>query len=309
MSVTSPQAVQSREEPVYRPFHVEVRRAERLSPSFLRVTFTGELDDFADHGLDQRIKLVLPLAGEDPGYGFLDGTPDWFGAWRALADDRRNPLRTYTVRGLRRDPAELDVDFVLHGDSGPATRWANRVTPGDRLVVVGPNARCAGSTRALEWAPPPGADRLLLAGDETAVPAICSIVSALPPGVRGRVLLEVPDPGDALPLAAPAGVEVSWLPRPHGAAHGDLLIPAVAGAVRDLAAPAAPAPVDLEDVDIDTAILWESAAGEGGDGFYAWLAGEAGMVKTLRRVLVRDAGVNRSSVAFMGYWRLGRAEN
>ena len=54
--------------------------------------------------------------------------------------------------------------------------------------------------------------------------------------------------------------------------------------------------------------LWDVPEVPGGDGLYAWLAGEAGVVKLLRRHLVQEAGMDRSSVAFMGYWRLGRSE-
>ena len=70
---------------------------------------------------------------------------------------------------------------------------------------------------------------------------------------------------------------------------------------------AAPREQHLEDVDVDRDLLWDSpAAGEGE--FYAWIAGEAATIKTLRRHLVSDCGVDRRRVAFMGYWRLGQAE-
>ena len=70
-------------------------------------------------------------------------------------------------------------------------------------------------------------------------------------------------------------------------------------------------PADLSDVDVDTDLLWEvptPAVAAAYDGLYAWLAGEAGVVKTLRRHLVQELGIDRRAVAFMGYWRLGRAE-
>jgi NADPH-dependent ferric siderophore reductase len=112
----------------WRFFRVLVARSQRLSPSFLRVTFAGpDLDRFADTGYDQRIKLVLPLP--DCGLGHLPTGPDWHAQWRGLPDERRNPIRTYTVRAVRRHLAEVDVDVVLHGDAGPASRWANRVRP------------------------------------------------------------------------------------------------------------------------------------------------------------------------------------
>jgi NADPH-dependent ferric siderophore reductase len=293
----------------FRVFAVAVGRLRRLSPSFLRVTFTGsELRDFADNGFDQRIKLILPLA--DGGLDHLPTGPDWYSLWRDLPADRRNPIRTYTVRAVRREAAEVDVDIVLHGDAGPASRWANRVTAGDRAVLVGPDARFPGPHGGIEFRPPPRTHAMLLAGDETAAPAITAILERLPRDARGEALLEVPATGDAWPVDGPPGMTVRWLPR-DGGAPGSRLVPAVEEAASRLLAgePARPAQ-QLSDVDVDTEILWEVATGAaaGDGGLYAWLAGEAGVIRTLRRHLVTECGVDRRAVAFMGYWRLGRGE-
>ncbi|MDP9867801.1 MULTISPECIES: siderophore-interacting protein [Streptosporangium] len=307
MTAVSEQTVERVEEILpYCAFHVRVLRTLRLSPSFLRVTFAGEeLSAFADNGFDQRIKLILPLP--DGGFTPLGDGADWYQRWRALPPELRNPIRTYTVRAVRPRRCELDVDFVLHGDAGPASRWATHAAPGHRAVVVGPNAACPGPTGGQEWAPPAGATRLLLAGDETAAPAIAAIAESLSGDVRATVLLEVPERADALPLDVRPGVEVTWLPR-EGARHGELLVPAVREAVAGITPAGGEAADPLEDVDVDAEILWEIPQPSGRDGLYAWLAGEAGVVKLLRRHLVQEAGVDRSSVAFMGYWRLGRAE-
>jgi NADPH-dependent ferric siderophore reductase len=306
MTVEAPQI------PAYRTFVVHVSQLQQLSPSFLRVTFTGpDLGDCAPNGWDQRIKLLLPL----PGRGIADCPtgPDWYADWRALPDDRRNPIRTYTVRAARQEAREIDVDVVLHGATGPASAWAEQAAVGDELAIVAPNARFPGPTGGYEWHPPADASCLLVAGDETAVPAICAIVESLPEGVPARVLLEVPTSADVLPLAAPAGVEVTWLPRRvegTTAEHGALLIEAVARAARDLPGGAGPSRAEaLDDVDVDTDILWEvpDDLPRETSGPYAWLAGEAGTVKALRRHLVQETGLDRGSVAFMGYWRQGKS--
>src|SRR3712207_7404822 len=159
--------VQAPEIPAYRLFSVRVAGVTRLSPSFLRVTFAGaDLDECAPNGLDQRIKVLLPL----PGRGLRDCPrgADWYAEWRALPEERRNPIRTYTVRASRPQLRELDVDFVLHGSTGPASAWAERAAVGDEVALVAPNARFAGPTGGFEWRPPAAAARLLLAGDETA---------------------------------------------------------------------------------------------------------------------------------------------
>lgn len=292
--------------PAYRTFAVRVAALRRLGPSFLRVTFTGpDLDLFASNGFDQRIKVLFPL----PGRGIVDcpDGPDWYGAWRALPAERRMPIRTYTVRAAR--PGEVDVDFVLHGATGPASAWAEQAAVGDEVVLVGPNALFDGDTGGVEWHPPADASCLLIAGDETAVPAICAIVESLPPGRRARVLLEVPAAEDALDVAAPEGVQVNWLPRRSAAGtapRGLLLTRAVMAALTELDLSPAPT-ADLDDVDIESEILWEvPAEPRDTSGAYVWLAGEAGVVKSLRRHLVQEVGIPRTSVAFMGYWREGR---
>ncbi|WP_460754559.1 siderophore-interacting protein [Myceligenerans cantabricum] len=301
-------------------FDVEVSRVTRLCPSFVRVTFTGaELDRFADNGHDQRIKLLLPAptGGWDH---LLRDDPDWFTAWRELPPERRNPLRTYTVRAVRQDLREVDVDMVLHGDSGPASRWATAARKGEPLVIMGPDARHDGPHGGREFTPPSRSHALLLAGDETAVPAIASICEALPADAVGEVFLEVPHPEDGWVIAAPQGVRVHWLAR-DGAEHGDLLVPEVrAAADRMLAMGVRPSsepghvPAEPADVDVDSEILWEVPVDAAGNPLtqetvlYAWLAGEAGVIKTLRRYLVGERGVDRKAVAFMGYWRKGRSE-
>lgn len=311
----------------YRGFDVEVARTRRLSPSFLRLTFTGpDLDRFAPTGLDQRIKLVLPRGcGAAP----LAVTDDWYDTWRALPEDVRPDLRTYTVRAVRPEAREVDVDVVLHGLSpvttrgcglarilgcaceqdgaGPAVRWCAAARAGDPILLIGPDAAWSGETSGVEWRPPAGTHTYLLAGDETAVPAICGILEALPADARGVALCEVPTAADELPVTAPPGVEVRWLAR-DGAPHGARLDAALRAVAGPLLGPTGPGDEPAE-VDVDHQILWDvPAAAEAPTGGYAWIAGEAGVVRDLRRHLVRDLGLDRRAVAFMGYWRRGRAE-
>ncbi|PPK97909.1 NADPH-dependent ferric siderophore reductase [Kineococcus xinjiangensis] len=309
--------------PRYRPFHLQVVRRQRLSPGFVRITLGGaDLADFGAAGWDQRIKVVPPVAGRR----WQDAPEDWFGWWRALPEETRPPMRTYTVRAARPAAGEIDVDFVLHDvdtaqaglqrtgpeHAGPAATWAATATPGDRVVVIGPSAPGTGRMWGVEFAPPPAARSVLLAGDETAVPAISAILEALPQHLHVTALLEVPQAADILPLTTAADARIEWMPRAGSRApHGRLLTEAVRRHTAGLGATGAQVPV-LEDVDVDAGLLWEvpDAPGAcGQDGLYAWLAGEAGMVKELRRHLVREVGVPRESVAFMGYWRRGRAEH
>ncbi|WP_157244880.1 siderophore-interacting protein [Nonomuraea typhae] len=290
----------------FRKFDVRVRGLELLSPSFLRVTFTGEdLDLFADNGYDQRIKLIFPIAGH--GLDCFPTGPDWFQQWRALPAERCNPMRTYTVRHVRPERREVDVDIVLHGDGGPAARWAGAVRPGDEVALFGPDARFEEEHGGLEFRPPAGTGAILMAGDETAAPAICATLERLPAGTRGEALIEVPHATDFLPLDTPSQVQLTWLAR-EGGEHGARLVPAVRAAAARLLPEQKPAD-SFEDIDVDVDELWEVPEEHASGPVYAWLAGEAAVIRTLRRHLVAERGMDKRAVAFMGYWRMGRAEN
>ncbi|RXZ67051.1 siderophore-interacting protein [Agromyces albus] len=315
--LTSLTDVESRPRPAYRAYRASVSRVERLTPHFTRVTFAGEeLAGFGTAGLDQRIKIVLPLP--EVGFAAFPDVDDWYSAWRELPAESRNPFRTYTARAVRPELREVDIDFVGHGDGGPASAWAMNAAPGDEIVLIGPDELSEGRATGIDWRPGV-VDTVLLAGDETAAPAIASILEALPADASGVALIEVPSADDVLELRHPAGVEVRWLPRAVAdAGHGGELIPAVRDwVVRHLVSRAALVPSEdaaaaleaAERADADDAPLWDVPEGHSIDGAcYAWLAGEASAITTLRRFLVREAGLDRRQVAFMGYWRHGRAE-
>lgn len=285
----------------YIGFTGTVSRIVRLSPSLIRITCTGpEFENFGPARYDHRIKLILPL----PGRGFSDFPTgeDWYEQWRQQPEDRQNPIRTYTVRAFRTDPAELDIDLVQHGINGPASAWASTVQVGDQVAVLGPNRRFTGDDGGVEFVPPPPGTPMLLAGDETALPAIAAILEQVPGDVRGKAIIEVPYPGDRIELIKPAGVTIEWLVR-AGAPVGKPMIDCFADHAAELfgLGSAAVADEPIEDPDADADIEpWDVPE----QGSYAWIAGEAAMVRALRRLLVNELGVPKSSVAFMGYWRL-----
>jgi NADPH-dependent ferric siderophore reductase len=294
----------------YLLYRVRIAAIRDLSPSFRRFTLhADELQYFGTEGLDQRIKLLLPI--EVHGCDTVPMTDDWYAVWRDQADDERVPIRTYTVRAVRPELCEIDVDVVLHFPLlGPASRWAANATVGDELVVCGPNVRSDVQLAGIDFRPPAHTDRYLLAGDETALPAIASIIERLPRDAQGVAIVEVPDADDAACMPDHPTLDIRVVGR-HGAPHGSMLQPEVERATRDLIGTG----VDPEDVDIDSGILWETSVDATGAPLrtdaplYAWLAGESSVIKELRRHLVRDRGIDRKAVAFMGYWREGRAEN
>jgi NADPH-dependent ferric siderophore reductase len=289
-------------------FDAYVVRTRRLGPTMLRVTFGGDaLRHFASGGRDQRLKLFLPHPGQNAPLVPTGAGDAWFTAWRAMDPAVRGIMRSYTVREQRRFPQdEMDVDFALHGvldgagptgarsatgaagpavatgataasvPAGPASRWAANARPGDRVTVLGPTVP---DNAGVDFRPAPGTDWVLISGDETALPAVAGILEWLPPGTPAKVWLEVPHAEDIQELPTAADADVTWLVRENTTAHRtELHLASVASAHLPVGTP------------------------------YAWIAGEAGTVKALRRHLVNERGFDRKRVRFTGYWRLDATE-
>ncbi|MER6398607.1 siderophore-interacting protein [Kitasatospora sp. NPDC001603] len=253
--------------------YIQVVAVERVTPRTARITFEADaLDGSVGRSPDQQVRLCFPKPGRTepvlPGGG--DDPMGWYQAYLAVPEDERPWMRSFTVRGRRPGTRRLEVDFVLHGDGGPASAWADRARPGDRLGMVGPSELYARPVPLA--AVVAGADWVLLAGDETALPAIATLLAALPAGIRAVVYAEVADEAERQLLATPADLTVHWVYR-DGAAPGGPLTDAVRAA-------------DLP----------------GGTPF-AWLAGEASAVRVIRRHLVEERGLAKASVEFAGYWR------
>lgn len=294
----------------YRMFDVQLKAIIALSPSLARFVFTGE-DVAQMHTLaaDQRIKIFFPSANGQPPQ--LPKQGSWQEARRGLDAQSNPPMRTYTIRALRREAREVDVDFVLHGVNGPASAWATRACIGDRLQIVAPNLAFDGDPGGYEWQPPKALRTLLLVGDETALPAIAGILEQMVvdyPDVPVQAFIEVPCEEDCVELSCSAATELNWLPRDVlDGEHGEAMI----HAVRELARlprvqHEARNTRALEDVDIEQQILWERAEPSNGE-FYAWIAGESAAVMSIRRFLIQERGLDRKTLTLMGYWRAGRS--
>ncbi|MDE0546824.1 siderophore-interacting protein [Microbacterium sp. C7(2022)] len=297
--------------PTSRFFRARVSTITDISPSFRRFTFTGDdLDQYGDPGFDQRVKIVFPSATAP-----LEAMPtdeNWYLTWRDMPEESRPPFRTYTTRAVRTSEKAVDIDMVAHDVLGPASAWIAQAQVGDEVLIFAPTTAHSGVSFGVDFVPPANSDHILLAGDETAAPAIAVILEQLPADARGVVVLELPHPDDAHYLPSHAGFDIRIAARGHESDRHTHLVRSVEEAVAELAPSGRGA--DVEEIDIDTDILWEvPRTAKGGAALksaplYSWLAGEAGAIKTLRRHLVSDAGVDRRAVAFMGYWRLGKAE-
>jgi NADPH-dependent ferric siderophore reductase len=246
--------------------HARVRRVERLTPHMIRVVLAGDgLAHFtAGTHTDHYIKMLFPA----PGTAY----PSPFDLDRIRAELPREqwPLtRTYTVRRWDPETGELTVDLVHHGDEGVAGPWAARARIGDEVFFSGPGGG---------YAPSADADWYLLAGDESALPAIAASLEQLPAGATARVFVEVAGPQEEQKLDTPADAEIVWLHRGDGHV-GEALLRAV------------------------TALEFPPGVPE------AFVHGEAGFVKELRRLLRVELGVPRERLSISGYWRAGHDED
>jgi NADPH-dependent ferric siderophore reductase len=244
-----------------------VLRSELLSPHMTRVVLGGDgLAEFATRGqTDHYVKLLFPAPGAT--------YPEPFDVRRIREEFPREQwptTRTYTVRRWDAETRELSIDFVVHGDEGLAGPWAANAKPGDVIHFSGPGGG---------YAPDLAADWHLLAGDESALPAIAAAVEALPgQGATAHVFVEVENAGEEQKLDAPEGVVVHWVHR-GSAPIGEKLVAAVTG----LEFPAGTPQV--------------------------FVHGEATFVKELRRFLRVEKALPLDRLSISGYWRLGHNED
>jgi len=231
----------------------------------VRITLGGAaLEGFTSLGFDDHVKLFFLQPGQDPSILPREGPEGLVfpgGAERPAARD-------YTPR--RHDPAAgtLLIDFALH-EAGPATAWAEAAKPGDRLLLGGPRGSMVIPTN-FDWH--------LLAGDETALPAIGRRLEELPPGTRAFAFVEVEGPEDELPLGGVAEASVTWVHR-RGAPAGQSGLLAAA---------------------------LSAATFPPGD-FHAWVACESQAAKALRAQLLAEKGADRRWLKAAGYWKRGAA--
>lgn len=328
----------------YQPHRVRVARTQQISPHFQRITLHGvENVGPKDTIRDLRIKVIIPAAGQLPELP----EENWFATWKTLDPDTRGYVRTYSIRAFRRNlpddaPDELDIDFVLHPDAaGPASAWASKAQVGDELLIIAPT-RDDESGSGIEFAPG-ASSRIVMLGDETALPAIAKTLEEWPAGVQGEVFIEVPCTSDAQKLEVPSGVSVKWLARAEDEhdASGELLysnlVKLVSNALSPVAREAlssvlegnAAATIASAGEDDPSFLVWEtpsysqsgedisSSSGEDTANAespnptltrtYFWIAGESSAVIRMRRLLVKECHVPRKQVSFMGYWKRGYA--
>lgn len=243
---------------------ITVVKTQRLSPHFQRVTFTGEdLARLKWRGFDQWGRLFLPTEA----HGSLSYVPQKLttGSYLKMLtvpSSKRPIIRNYTLRQWRPEELEVDIDFVIHGDRGVAGPWAQRAKPGDELMMI---------DQGCGWPGTPGA--VVIAADETALPAALGILRDLPSDATGLAIIEVSDAADIQESLTPPGVDLRWVIRHSGLTPGTLA---------------------LEELIV-------SKLPDGPR--HAFGIGESRLATGLRRHLVKTVGWDKSEVSFCGYWK------
>jgi NADPH-dependent ferric siderophore reductase len=236
----------------------------RIAPRLVSVLVRGDdLGAFADAAPTSHLKVFLPAPGQDEPL-----LPEFVPEGQAIPDDARPSVRTYTPRRFDAASGTLEIQFVLHG-VGPASDWAERASAGDKLVVAGPGGR---------FVMDPDAERWWIAGDESAIPAIATLLEALPASATAEVHVEVTDADDEVELASQAKTEITWHHRRRPDAFG---------------------------TELDEAARAASIA----DGTKVWVACEAAAMRGIRRYFIAERGVPASSLTTRGYWRLGEVNH
>lgn len=238
---------------------IRVISVRNISPHMRRVTVAcDDTEHFAHGGL--HFRLLIPPKGRTPVWPKLraDGRIEW------AKDEDALTVRIYTFRSIDLERGEIDIDFVLHeGENMPGAEWAVNAQPGDIAGAIGPGGGGV-----------PDATSMILAGDETALPAISRIAAEVPAGTQLRIFLEVDGPSEELPLPSAGTIDLIWMHR-NGAPAGTmgLIENAIKGA--------------LADADADT---------------FVWAGCERSEAKRIRDFLKAERGHDRHKMSIGAYW-------
>lgn len=242
------------------PRVLSVKDAWYLTPNMIRVVFAGpELDGFPSGRDGGNCKLMIPNVDESK-TKFL----------KRLQNGPPPIKRTYTVRKFDEALQELSIDFVAHGDEGPASRWASHAKAGDFLGFMGPSP-----AKVTEF----NADWYLVAADPSAIPVAAVALAAMPRDAKGVAVFEITAPKDRQDLDAPKGIDVHWLihPDPH--------TPSAA------------------QVNFIKSMPWPEGRVQ------TCIAGESSVIRALRDFLANEKHVPRADTYISGYWKIGLVED
>ncbi len=251
---------------------------QQLTPHIVRVVLgSSDFSTFVPSNFtDSYVKLVFVADDVD-----VAGLPQplTLDSFADLPQEMQPSVRTMTVRHVDVAARHIVVDVVVHGEHGVAGPWVTAAQPGQPLYLMGPGGA---------YTPDPAADWHLLAGDESALPAIAAALEALPPTAVGKAFIEVAGPEDEIPLTAPESVQVNWVYR---GGRADLVPEDRAGDFAPL-------------IEAVTTTQWLPGQ------VHVFIHGEAqAVMHNLRRYIRTERGVDAKwASSISGYWRRGRTE-
>ena len=232
-----------------------------LTPNYIRIRLRGtDLENFEVARVGDNNKIVLP---NDKGIIVF---PEFGGS--NSSNDLKTVIRTYTMRDFNKDL--MTVDFVCHGDEGPASRWATSAVEGDKLGVLMKEKSKPLYQKASHY---------YLTGDHTALPVISVILETLPVDVKGKAVIEVFSKQDVLNLKKPENLEIEWLFNSTPGKDSKL-----AQKLRDF------------NVDKNRSI-------------FVYAAAESSIIKEIQYILRTEKELDREKWQSYSYWKLGHAED
>lgn len=245
-----------------------VVRKEYITPHYLRIFLTGEMVlDIADTTVGINNKIVIPAPGTEP--FTMPKINPVSKSWEYPDTDLKPIIRTYTHRGIDLEKNEIWIDFIAHGDDGPASGWAENAQPGDSLGVMMKRGK-----REL-YAP---ADNYVLVGDATAIPVIGAILEDLPSSAKGIAILEVYDKNEEQLLKTKADIKFIWTHNSH---------PQNGSKIACI----------LKQQHLPKTLR------------FAYVAAEFSTIKEIRNYLRKDQGWQREEFYAYSYWKSGVAED
>tara|TARA_B100000886_G_scaffold306625_1_gene239095 strand:- start:8 stop:916 length:909 start_codon:yes stop_codon:yes gene_type:complete len=246
---------------------ITVKKVKRITPNMLRVTFycpSLEEMDSSRQGAHCKILLPKPKTSLKDFKEIISIKP------KDLRIDERPARRTYTVRFFRKESMEMDIDFVDHGDEGPASSWARNAKQGSYVGLLGP---------AFPKIRDFYADWYLVAADMSALPVAAATIEAMPINAKGVAVFEITSESDKQDIKAPPGIKFFWINHPN--AHS----PSIA------------------QLSFIKELEWKTGIVQ------TCIAGESGLIKQLRNYLIKEKFLPNQDTYISGYWKIGLIED
>ncbi|MEM9128460.1 MAG: siderophore-interacting protein [Pseudomonadota bacterium] len=188
-------------------YKAKVCAVRRVARKFLRVELECAGTQALKDGEGMHFSLLLSPEKQTPVWPRLDENGRT--VWPNGSDSLHRAVYTFVEFDL--DNQRFTFDVFEH-KGGRTTEWAHNTKFGDVVGVIGPGSGGF-----------PDGEHLLIAGDETALPAIRRILERSDSKRRGEAFVEVESDGDICKMPRPKGMELNWVIRNKGESLWDHL--------------------------------------------------------------------------------------